>query len=121
MEASITLPPQIRMEFNRKLLSTPLPKFREWSGTLRDVYEFILFYNEKRVRNDPKRKERFNSLKEEFLKLYASATIKEEELKEKTKHPTQRPFYSIGSIGQKDEKIFRRIKCKSLSRRFVSK
>lgn len=98
--------------FDANLLSIPVPSFREDSNKLWRIYKYINSNLKKKLRNYPVLLEKFTKLENEFIGLYERAKIKEEERKKEVRHKTQEPFYNIGSIGEKDEKVFRRLRFK---------
>lgn len=111
-------PPRLQQSFNRFLLTTPMPIFRETSKDLKRILTFIEHRLWKKLGSCPGKQKKCEELKSQFMELYERAKTKEKELEAKTEHHTQRPFYSIGSIGEKDEKVFRRLTYRSCSYRF---
>lgn len=107
-----TLPPIITQYFNRLLLATPCPDFKDSSKDLLRVYEYIVKKLLKRAKNIPQRLALCEKLEKEFLDLYVQIKAKEEELKEKTDHITQEPFYRFRGVSRNSKKIFDRLKFK---------
>lgn len=112
--------PLVQQSFDANLLSYPMPKMREGSHSLWDVYLYIKNELYPRAKSEIKRSKCLD-LMEEFLELYERAKDKEKELEKEATHFTQRSFYFIKSIGQKDERIFTRLVyrtiCYRISRR----
>ncbi len=106
------LPPQIRQRYDAMLFTYSTLLFRDNSRHLLSVYDYINNKLIKRVESQPKRKELCSDLKKEFEQLYARILQKEEDLKEKTDHHTQRPFYRFKDADRKSEEIFRRLRYK---------
>jgi len=108
-------PPDVLQLFQSALLATPC-KFHDDSETLWRIWIYIenrLWY---KLRGQPGKKKKCETLKEEFLKLYAQ--IKEKELKEEAENAPKRFFYYINLPNRRNDRIFTRIGHKS--RRTVS-
>jgi len=106
------LPPPILQYFNNLLLSRPMPKFYDDSETLWKIYQYIKSKLFKKAKNCPRRMEKLLILEQQFLEEYGIAKAKEEDIKAKTGKPAKGPFYYIGCITRKNEKIFSRIRFK---------
>lgn len=88
------LHPLILQMFNPKLLSTPAPRLRDWSGTFEYMWKEAMTLWGK-IENNPQKKARCEKLKGEILELYERAKIKEKEREGQTNHKTQRFGYHI--------------------------
>ncbi len=98
--------PEIDMKFSKDILSRPTPKLREDSDTLWKSWLYIESLW-KKLDNQPVKRAKCEELKKQFMELYERAKAKEKERETEKTHPTQIPFYFIGSIGEKDEEAFR--------------
>jgi 6-pyruvoyl-tetrahydropterin synthase len=106
-----SLPPQILQSFDSKLLSTPMPKFREDSEILLNIYNWIVRRLAKRCKT-PQKQAKYLELQNEFLGLYERIKEKEKDLEGKAKHKTQRWGYSFPSIDRNLQTVFRGLRFK---------
>lgn len=104
--------PKIMQFFDKNLLQTPISAFRETSQNLWDMYVYIEAKLMPKTAYCKKKLEKCIEMRNRFLELYERCKEKEEELKEKTSHPTQRPFYSIGSTNPKMRRFLNRLEQK---------
>lgn len=106
---SYVIPPRILQYFNSALLSMPTVLLRDSSKDLWAIYQYTVKKLIKKVNNLPQKKAICEQLEKEFLELYELIKEKEEELKTKTEHRTQRPFYRFNGSSRNGERIFRRL------------
>lgn len=110
--------PCLEQYFSKDLLSLPTPLMRDTSRTLWDMYQFIKVKLLYKARHNPIQHKKCLDLEQKFLELYEQAQIKEEELKEKTEHRTQRSFYYIKLACEKNECLYQRYEYKRLQSRY---
>ena len=99
-------PPDIRQYFNKAMLTTPCPKFRESCETLWKIYQ-RLKKDWRKVERIPSMLEKCLKLEKEFLEIYERALAKEKECEGKKDHATQAFFYYIERIDREGEEAFR--------------
>jgi hypothetical protein len=113
METGFLLPPQIIQRFSSLLLSMPVPKMRDDSETLWNMYSYIKDKLVKKTAKHPEWENKCKKLEKLFLELYERTLAKEKDLKEKKTHHTQQPFYRFRDPDQNKRRLFTGLKCRS--------
>lgn len=108
---------KIQQYFDKGLLSTPTPKFKDDSEILIKVFNYIDAVLSKKTKNLATRDENYQKMKKEFLYLYDRATLKEADIKEKTGKEAKMPFYFITVPHKSDRDLFNRLRFKGRSYR----
>jgi hypothetical protein len=108
IETTCILSPIIKQYFNPKLLSVPTTKLRDWTGTFEIMWKEVLKLWSK-LDNNPQRKARCESLKEEILQLYERAKIKEKEREAEKNHKTQEFGYHVAVPTSLDRDVHARL------------
>lgn len=110
MKTITTLPP-IEQYFNYHLLENPFDdSLRFDSRRLFAWYKFYLRKLQRKSYHSDIRRKKCELLEQEFLQLYERIKIKEEELEEKTKHITKRPFFYITYSDYRSKKLYDRFR-----------
>ena len=107
------LPPPIVQYYDRVLLSKPYIS-GDCCARLMRIFRWIEGKLAKKISSCPKRRARYLKLEEEFLELYERAKTKEEELEAKGENPTKVPFYRIRGIDKRHERVFDRLRFKTI-------
>lgn len=95
--------------FNPSLLNNSFD-IRFNSIKLLYLYEKYLRKLQRKSHHSDARRKKCELLEQEFLQLYERIKVKEEELKEKTKHITKEPFYNIKYSDYRSKKLYERFR-----------
>ena len=106
-----TTPPEIIGFFDRALLMHPL-KLGDDLEVIWQVWEYIEEKLIKKADRYPKKKERFERLKKEFLEIYERTKKKEEDPQAKTGNKTKRPMYYIRIPNKGASNVWRGLRSK---------
>lgn len=104
-----TVIPFIHQKFSPLLLSMPVPSFKEDCAYFWSIWEGILKDWDK-IERKPWLVDRANNLKQEFLRLYGIAQIKETYRASQKDHKTQGWFYRVDGISKKDAEVLSRFR-----------
>lgn len=108
--------PKIQIKFDKRLLSSPMPKFNE--EDLFNIYLYIkakLWYKHHKC---PSKKIKCQNLEKLFLNLYERIKKKKDKSEKEKKNKTEMPFYHIRLPRQSDGNLFRRLR--SISTRYAN-
>jgi hypothetical protein len=100
--------PAILQFFDSRLLSSPCPKFRDDETDLWAVYRYLKFVSKKKLRNCPRKKQKFKEIERKFLELYEQITQKKEDASATKENKTEGFGYRFRYSSRSDEEIFRR-------------
>ena len=104
------LPPEIKQIFSYHLLAEA--KIGDSLESMIESYIYILNKLNHKVNNDPKRLQKFEEAKKEFLEVYERAKTKEKNLEATATVKTKRPLYFIEGLNKRDENLFKRLRSK---------
>lgn len=110
--------PAIIGNFDKLLLSTPIPHFSDSCIDLFEMYEWITKKLKKKICKDPERLKKYIQLEKEFMDIYERAKVKEEKLEEEKVHFTQKPFYRFRCSEKDVQLLFDRFRIKRFNSRF---
>ena len=113
MITTACLPPPILQYFDRLLLSRPMPKFCDDSETLWKFYEYISFNLVRKAKKSTPKRDKCETLINEFLGLYERIKTKEKELETKTGYAGKGPFYYFDAPRQNGREVFKRLRQRS--------
>lgn len=103
------LHPEIKQQFNAKLLSTPTLKFGDNSSCIAAMLKTVekLWY---KLRDNPKRLARCEKLKNNLVFLYERAKIKEKRREAEANHKTQEFGYHVALPTPLDRDVHSRLR-----------
>lgn len=115
IEQTTKLPPEIRSNFDKALLSRPIPQFSDSSEDFFAMYLFIKDKTWKKLKKRPGQLKKAEMLEEQFKDLYERAKAKEKDFKEKNQKLPMFTYASINSTKRSHHGLYRFIRSKSLS------